>query len=72
MRSVKSYKINESWGIKCTTVDSSMSIEVVMLFVPWLEVVDGVYNLTDKEKANKAFKELADKYKGNHVGFLEE
>jgi hypothetical protein len=72
MRSVKSYKINESWGINCTTVDSSMSIEVVMLFVPWLEVVDGVYNLTDKEKANKAFKELADKYKGNYVGFLEE
>lgn len=72
MRSVKSYKINDSWGIKCTTVDNSMSIEVVMLFVPWLEVVDGVYNLTDKEKANKAFKELADKYKGNYVGFLEE
>ena len=72
MREVKSYKVNESFGINCTTIDNSMSIEVVMLFVPWLEVVEGKYNLIDKEEANKAFKELADKYKGNHVGFLED
>lgn len=72
MREVKSYKVNESFGINCTTIDSSMSIEVVMLVVPWLEVVEGKYNLTDKEEANKAFKLLADKYKGIHIVFAED
>lgn len=72
MRSVKSYKVNESFGINCTTIDNSMSIEVVMLVVPWLEVVEGKYNLTDKEEANKAFKCLADKYKGIHIVYAED
>lgn len=68
---VKSYKINEQWGINCITYDNgTMGLEVVMLTVPWLEVVDSVYKITDKTEANNKFKELSAKYKNLTGGLI--
>lgn len=61
---VKSYKINEQWGINCITYDNgTMNLEVVMLTVPWLEVVESTGRLYNKGLANSKFKELVQKYK---------
>lgn len=61
---VKSYKVNNWWGINCITRDSgSMRVEVVMLQVPWQEVVDFTDNITDKNVANNTFKSYVEKYR---------
>lgn len=61
---VKSYKINNTWGINCiTNTDGSMSIDVIMVSVPWQEVVESTGKVFDKDLANSKFKELVQKYK---------
>lgn len=61
---VKSYKINNTWGINCiTNTDGSMSIDVIMVSVPWQEVVESTGKVFDKDLANYKFKELVQKYK---------
>lgn len=70
---VKSYKVNNTWGINCITYDNgTMGLEVVMLTVPWLEVVEAKYKIKDKSEANAKFKELAEKYKKLDGEFLKE
>ena len=61
---VKSYKINNTWDINCiTNTDGSMSIDVIMVSVPWQEVVESTGKVFDKDLANSRFKELVQKYK---------
>lgn len=61
---VKQYAINKDWGINCIQgADGKMGIEVIMLCVPWQEVVEAEYGITEKDRANKLFKELVAKYK---------
>ena len=62
--SIKSYKVNNTWGINCiTNNDGSMGLEVVMISVPWQEIVESEYNIKDKDVANVKFKELVNKYR---------
>ena len=64
MMTLKQYKINNSWGINCITYENgTMGLEVMMLQVPWLEVVESVSGIADKNTANKLFKELVEKYR---------
>lgn len=64
----KQYKINKRWGINCKTYKDYVGnkyydVEVIMLDVPWQEVVDCRRNITDSRIANSIFKEFVAKYK---------
>lgn len=64
----KAYRVNSSWGIECYTDrnpytnEMSYRVDVVMLGVPWLEVVES-YIVHDKDEANKIFLVMAKKYR---------
>lgn len=69
MRSQKHYDLKNGFGVICTTDEDnfshekSYSIEVVMLTVPWQEVVVRKSNINTSEEANLVFKELVEKYR---------
>ena len=70
---VKRYKIDNDWGMECYTYrDGSMSIDVVMISVPWNEVVETTGKIKDKDEANSRFKELFNKYKNLTGGLIDE
>jgi hypothetical protein len=60
---VKDYKINKTWGISCTQYPYGLYVlEIRMISVPWSDVTER-YSTTDKDDANRRFKELVEKYK---------
>ena len=59
---MKEYILNTTWGIRCYSVGDVNRIEVVMLTVPWLEIVEE-WSGRNKDEANRMFKKLRDKYK---------
>lgn len=65
----REYKLNGTFGIVCSSNGASMRVEVVMICVPWLEVVEGYNTLENVDEANRVFKQMVEKYKGK-VGTL--
>lgn len=61
---MKEYKINNTWGIRCynRSYDNACVLEVFMIEVPWEEVVDSAV-FSNKDEANKKFKEFVAEYK---------
>lgn len=66
-REVKRYDLGNGWGIDCITHidfgEKSYEINVVMLCVPWEEVVHSIKKIKDPAEANQKFKELVERYK---------
>lgn len=64
---VKSFTLNRDFGIDCQTkvVDGVKlySVYVVLISVPFLEIVESVERLTSPEEANRVFKMFSDKYR---------
>lgn len=59
---IKDYRLNENFGIRCITYPSSYSVEIVILGLPWLEVVESVERIPNKDEANRVFLQLKNKY----------
>ena len=68
-RSTKTYDLKNGYGIECITIENEFygtkwfQIDVVMLCVPWKEVVESYSNIKSKEQANEVYQRLAKKYK---------
>lgn len=61
---VKRYRLNSDFGIVCETTRRGMTIYVVLICVPWEEVIEEYVNIKDKDEANRLFIELRRKYSG--------
>lgn len=69
MRESKYYSLNNGYGIVCTTVtnvftnEKSYIVEVLLLTVPWQEVLFRKEGIRTPKEANDLFKQLVSKYK---------
>lgn len=67
-RSTKSYNLGNGYGIECVTIENQYTgeryfdVNVILLDVPWLEVVNRVTRIYDTTVANKVFKEFKERY----------
>lgn len=66
----KEYKLNDTFGIVCSGSENRMNVEVVMISVPWEEVVESVRGISDKDTANATFKAMVAKYKERSGAFI--
>lgn len=67
-RSTKAYNLGNGYGIECVTIENQYTgeryfdVNVILLAVPWLEVVNKVTRISDPTVANKVFKEFKERY----------
>lgn len=67
-RSTKSYNLGNGYGIECVTIENQytgeryFNVNVILLAVPWLEVVNRVTRIYDPTVANRVFKEFKERY----------
>lgn len=70
---VKEYKVNKDFYIECKVIDfgncTKYFVNVYMFGLKFLDSFDG-YEGFDKNAANKAFKEFAEKYKNLEASYL--
>lgn len=59
---VKTYNLNEDFKVECEIGDV-MTVRVVQVSLPWVPTVEEYTGITDKNEANKLFKEMVSKYR---------
>lgn len=68
-RSTKTYDLKNGYGIDCITIENEyyntkwFQIDVVMLCVPWREVVESYGRISSSDEANNIFKSMVEKYR---------
>ncbi len=67
-RSTKSYNLGNGYGIECVTIENQYTgeryfdVNVILLAVPWLEVINRVTRISNPTVANRVFKEFKERY----------